>query len=127
MPEPEPKPIVSIRMSAAALEELHHCEFGSYEDSFVSQYTGEVTDKEARTAGYDDGTLHIVEIIERSAKTVVHLMNVVEVDEFFAATLSGTFSLYHPGVCERVRDELSAHVSDRMRQTWMFKRPSIGF
>lgn len=117
------KPIVSIRMSAAALAELHSCEFGSYEDSFSHDDDNDIN---ARVDEYADGTLHIVELIERSAKTVVHLFNQKEVDEFFGQTCSGTFSLYHPGVCLRVYNELLPHISDAVPE-WIRKSPRIGF
>jgi len=90
---------VKVKMRRSILEELHGCEYGSYEDNCKE---GE------RTEGYDKGELHIVELIERSPhKTVVYLENEAEVTEFFVQAVSGTFGLYCLGTCLRLWDELS--------------------
>lgn len=108
---------ITVRMPAAALQELHSCEYGSYEDNIGDERQDE----------YADGTLHIVEIIERSPfKTVIRLENQAEVDEFFAMAMSGTFSLAHPGICLRIYRELLPLVSDAVPE-WIRKRPGIGY
>lgn len=111
---------ITVRMAREALQELHSCEYGSYEDNVG--YRGD-----ERQGEYADGTLHIVELIERSPfKTVVRLENQAEVDEFFAQAVSGTFGLYHPGVCQRIYDELLPHVSDAV-PAWIRRSPNIGY
>ena len=97
---------IRVRMSSAALAELHSCEYGSYEDHIHAD--------DSREEPYDDGTLHIVEIIERSPyKTVVQLENQDEVDEFFGQACTGTFGLYHVNICLRIYRELLPHVSEK--------------
>jgi len=105
-------------MSAAALEELHSCEYGSYEDHVHAD--------DSREEPYADGTLHIVEIIERSPfKTVVELRSQDEVDEFFGQALTGTFGLYHCGIALRLYDELLPLVSERAAAA--VSKSSIGY
>lgn len=99
---------IRVRMSKGALEELHSCEYGSYEDHVHAD--------DSREEPYDDGTLHIVEIIERSPyKTVVQLENQAEVDEFFGQALTGTFGLYHVNIALRLYRELLPHVSEKAK------------
>lgn len=99
---------VKVKMSRAAMDELHSCEYGSYEDHVHAD--------DSREEPYDDGTLHIVELIERSPfKTVVYLENQTEVDEFFGQACTGTFGLYHVNVCLRIYRELLPHVSDKAK------------
>lgn len=99
---------VKVKMSRAAMDELHSCEYGSYEDHVHAD--------DSREEPYDDGTLHIVELIERSPfKTVVYLENQTEVDEFFGQASTGTFGLYHVNVCLRIYRELLPHVSDKAK------------
>ena len=122
---------IKVRMSAAALSELRECEYGSYEDHIHSDGDiGEIREEEygKREFGdHGDYLLHIVEIIDRSPyKTVVELRNQHEVDEFFAQTGSGTFSLHHPRICLRIYDELLPLVSDNVPE-WIRKSPRIGF
>lgn len=125
---------VKVRMSSAALSELHACEFGSYEDHIAEPGTrhsrADIEDSNedgSRCGEYADGRLHIIELIDRSPyKTIVLLNNQAEVDEFFAQAVSGTFGMYHPGVCQRVFDELSDLVSDDVPQ-WIRNSPRIGY
>jgi hypothetical protein len=94
-------------MNTAALQELHSCEYGSFEDNILHDAT--------RLNEYADGLLHIVEIIERSPwRTRVDLQNQDEVDEFFAQTVTGTFGLYCPGIGQRIFDELEPLCSDKV-------------
>ena len=110
---------VKVTMSSKAMTELRECEYGSYEDNVG--YAGD-----ERQGEYADGTLHIVELIDRSPhKTVVYLQSQAEVDEFFAQAVSGTFGLYCPGVCQRIYDELLPLVSDAVPE-WIRKSPMIG-
>ncbi len=112
------KPLASIKMSRAAFDELHSCEYGSYEDNICGE--------DGRLDEYADGSLHIVEILERSPfKTVCHLYSQHEVDEFFGQCCTGTFGLYHLGVCIRVFDELEPLVSEQARK--MVNRGTIGY
>ena len=107
---------IRLRFKAAHLEELHSCEFGSYEDHIRDdERVGEYADR-----------LHIVEIIERSGKTFVELRNQFEVDEFFAQATSGTFGLYHPRVCLRIFNELLPHISDEVPK-WLRSSGHIGY
>lgn len=124
---------VKVKMSRTAMDELHSCEYGSYEDHIVNAqckhckgigkfpcYGGDQPCPKCKGAKhvverrdpYDDGTLHIVEILERSPyKTVVYLENQAEVDEFFGQALTGTFGLYHLNTALRLYRELLPHVS----------------
>lgn len=112
------KPLATIRMGRAAFDELHSCEYGSYEDSICST--------DGRIDEYADGDLHIVEILERSPfKTVCHLYSQHEVDEFFGQCCTGTFGLYHAGICFRVFDQLEPLVTDAARK--MVNRGTIGY
>jgi len=109
--------MIKIRMHPLALDELRECEFGSYEDHIQGKN---------RTAPYDKGRLHIVELINRTNnKSVVTLDNAEECDEFFVQACTGTFGLYHPGVCLRIWDTLAAHVSEKTRNR--ISRNSIGY
>jgi hypothetical protein len=108
---------IKVRMKKHHLQELHDCEYGSYEDH--------IKDDE-RLEEYADGRLHIVEIIERSGKTVVELRDQNEVDEFFAQATSGTFGLYHPLVCLRVFNQLHQHISDAVPE-WLRSSGHIGY
>jgi hypothetical protein len=99
---------VKVKMGRAAMDELHSCEYGSYEDHVHAD--------DSREEPYDDGTLHIVELIERSPhKTVVYLENQAEVDEFFGQACTGTFGLYHLNICLRIYKELLPHVSAKAK------------
>lgn len=117
-----------VRMSSAALTELHSCEYGSYEDHI---HTGEICEScgsvtTVRDEQYADGRLHIIELIERGAhKTVVILKNQIELDEFYCAALTGTFGLYHCGVALRIFDELHEYVSSD--RSVHITRGSIGY
>lgn len=109
---------IRVRMSGAALDELHSCETGSYEDHISRDGT--------REGEYTDGRLHIVELIERGGhKTVVILKTQDELDEFFCAAMTGTFGLYHCGVALRIFDELYEFVSDSRKVR--ITRGSIGY
>lgn len=109
---------VKIKMRSDALSELHSCEFGSYEDHIHAD--------DSREAPYDDGTLHIIELIDRSPfKTVVYLEDQAEVEEFFGQACTGTFGLYFPGTCLRIYDELVPLVSEEAAK--MVNRSSIGY
>ena len=107
---------IKIKMRGEHLEELRECEWGSYEDNIRDERLGE----------YADGRLHIVEIIQRGGRTVVELRNQHEVDEFFAQATSGTFGLYHPGVCRRIFNELLPHISDEVPK-WLRSSGHIGY
>ncbi len=109
---------VKIKMRSSALEELHSCEYGSYEDHIHAD--------DSRDTPYDDGTLHIVELIDRSPfKTVVYLENQAEVDEFFGQACTGTFGLYYLGTCLRIYNQLLPLVSESVAKS--IKRYSIGY
>ena len=109
---------VKIKMRSDALQELHSCEYGSYEDHVHAD--------DSREEPYDDGTLHIVELIERSPfKTVVYLENQDEVDEFFGQACTGTFGLYYLKTCLRIHDQLLPLVSEQAAK--MVSRSSIGY
>lgn len=114
---------IKVRMSSAALQELEECEYGSFEDHIAPEgqrhHRADIEDTSedgSRCGEYADGTLHIVEIIQRSPfKTVVYLENQNEVDEFFGQACTGTFGLYHLGTCLRVYRELLPHVSEKAK------------
>lgn len=90
---------IRVRMGAAALTELHSCEYGSYEDHIKQDGT--------REGEYADGTLHCVEIIERGGhKTVVILKSQDELEEFFAQAMTGTWSMYCLRTAQRIYREL---------------------
>lgn len=109
---------IRVRMSSAAMDELHSCEYGSYEDHIHGD--------DSRDEPYDDGKLHIVELIERSPyKTVVQLENQDEVDEFFGQACTGTFGLYFLGTCLRIYNQLLPLVSESVAKD--IKRYSIGY
>lgn len=109
---------VKVKMRRSAMDELHSCEYGSYEDHVHAD--------DSREEPYDDGTLHIVELIERSPhKTVVYLENQAEVDEFFGQACTGTFGLYHTNICLRIYDELLPLVSEAAANA--VNRGSIGY
>lgn len=127
---------IKVKMKAAILQELHSCEYGSYEDHversgnrhwMVDSYEDhEVSEDGSRCGRYADGTLHIVEIIERSPhKTVVYLENQDEVDEFFGQALTGTFGLHHLQTALRLYRELVPHVSEAARK--MVNPGNIGY
>lgn len=109
---------IRVRMSAKAMSELENCEYGSYEDHIHSDGT--------REEPYDDGSLHIVELIQRSpSKSYVDLQDQREVDEFFGQACTGTFGLYHPRICLRIYDELRPHASEKVAEA--VSRYSIGY
>lgn len=109
---------VKVKMRREAMDELHSCEYGSYEDHIHAD--------DSREEPYADGTLHIVELLERSPfKTVVYLENQEEVDEFFGQACTGTFGLYFRGTCLRIYDQLLPLVSEQAAK--MVSRSSIGF
>lgn len=107
---------IKLRFKRHHLEELHSCEYGSYEDN--------IRDDE-RLGEYADGRLHIVEIIDRGGKTVVELRDQQELDEFFGQATSGTFGLYHPLVCLRIFNQLRPHISDEVPD-WLRSSGHIG-
>ena len=108
---------VKLRFKRHHLEELHSCEYGSFEDN--------IRDNE-RLNDYADGRLHIVEIIERGGATFVELRDQKELDEFFAQSTSGTFGLYHPRVCLRIFHSLIKHISDDVPE-WLRSAGHIGY
>lgn len=112
------KPLASIRMRRRAFDELHSCEYGSYEDSICGT--------DGRIDQYADGSLHIVEILERSPfVSVCHLYTQHEIDEFFGQCCTGTFGLYHAAICFRIFDQLEPLVSDDAKK--MVNRATIGY
>lgn len=109
---------VKIKMRSSALTELHSCEYGSYEDHIRAD--------DSREEPYADGTLHIVELIDRSPyKTVVYLENQAEVDEFFGQACTGTWGLYCLGTALRIHDQLLPLVSEQAAKA--VNRSSIGY
>jgi len=112
---------VKIQMSEKAKDELHRCEYGSYEDHILRDGS--------RLDRYADGRLHIVELIERSPyKTVVYLENEEEVYEFWVQSCTGVFGLHHCGVCMRIFDELEPLISEDYRNNkYNPTRDRIGF
>lgn len=119
---------VKLRFKAAHLEELHNCEFGSYEDNIQTDDIGGLKRLPPYNKVKADGSLylHIVEIIERSGKTVVELRDQQELDEFFGSATSGTFGLYHPRVCMRIFHSLIKHISDDVPK-WLRSAGHIGY
>jgi hypothetical protein len=112
------KPLATIRMSAAAFDELHSCEYGSFEDNICGEH--------GRLDDYQTGILHIIELIERSPfRTVCHLYSQNEIDEFFGQCCTGTFGLHHANICFRIFDQLEPLVSDHARK--MVNRSTIGY
>ena len=108
---------VKIKMRSSVLTELHSCEYGSYEDHIHD---------DSRDAPYDDGTLHIVELIERSPhRTVVYLQNQAEADEFFGQACTGTWGLYCLSAALRLYDQLLPLVSEQAAKA--VNRSSIGY
>lgn len=104
----------------AILQELHSCEFGSYEDHIVNDSNGGVKRLEPYNHIYEDGNirLHCVEIIERSKnKAVIEMRSQEEVDEVYGQALTGTFGLYHLRTALRLYKELEPYVSDAARKS----------
>lgn len=118
---------VVIKMRSKQFDELHSCEYGSYEDHIAAdgcihssvangQYTRNVdaSNDGSRLSPYDRGALHIVELLERSTlKTRVELRSQEEIVEFYCAALSGTFGLYCLGTCLRLYEQLNPLIEDR--------------
>lgn len=114
----ERKPLATVRMSRAAFDELHSCEYGSFEDNICGEHD--------RLDQYKDGSLHIVEIIDNSPfATLCHLYTQHEIDEFFGSCCTGTFGLHHANICFRIFDQLEPLVSEQARK--MVNRGTIGY
>ncbi len=114
---------------ASVKDELHSCEYGSYEDHIHSDDCsrcdgfGDIHGSDCGRCGgagwtvkreepYSTGRLHAVELIERDeSKTRVHLDTEEEVSEFFRSACTGTFGLYHLKVLQRIYKQLEPYVS----------------
>lgn len=109
---------LKIKMGAAALQELHSCEYGSYEDHIHRDGS--------REGEYADGRLHIVEIIDRSPfKTRVEVRSQQELDEFISSALTGTFGLYCLGTCRRLFNQYHKHCTPERVQN--IRYGSLGY
>jgi len=124
---------IVLNMGRAAIkDELHSCEYGSYEDHIVNEQCGVCKDfgptptpcpsckgtgsVVKRLEPYDKGRLHIVELLERdTSKTRVYLDTEEEINEFFVQAFTGTFGMYHLGVAERLYKQLAPFVDAATR------------
>ncbi len=135
---------VIIKMRSKQFEELHGCEYGSYEDHIVDEDcpqcdgtglcpirkcilckgSGRIT---VRNEPYDRGALHIIELLDRAQhKTRLELRSQEEIVEFYCASLSGTFGLYCLGTCLRIYEQLNPLIEDRTMAD-SIRKGSLGF
>jgi RecJ-like exonuclease len=123
---------IRVVMRPHILQELHDCEYGSYEDHVVDlkckpcEGFGKVVVRGVRGTcaacngkgtvltrlePYDKGRLHIVELIERSPyKSLVELQTEEEINEFFVQACTGTFGIYHLRTLQRIYKQLEPFV-----------------
>lgn len=132
---------IEVNLGRAAIkEELHSCEYGSYEDHIkssdchycrgtgkgqflkwrkggvVCRFCDGVGLEETRQEPYDKGRLHIVELLERDKrKSRVCLQTEEEVNEFFVQACTGTFGLYHLSTLRRIYKQLAPFVDARTK------------
>ena len=106
---------IRIRMSAATLAELEHCEYGSYEDcKGDAEHLARSFGEDARIED------HPVSVIANSKKTVLIIRNAAQADWMFYAVCSGTFQLHHLRVAQRIADALIQHATPETVARWRY-------
>lgn len=134
----DPGDKICVRMTARTKHELEGAEYGSYEDHIHDEVcpqckrSGKVGEGEderpcplckgrglvaVREEPYNDGSLHIVEMLRRTkAKDRVYLHGKEEIERFFESAMSGTFGIYCLGPARRIYKELLPYVSNEVKR-----------
>lgn len=127
---------ITLQLSRKAKEEFRACEEGSYEDHIgrdvcaACEGYGDRYNKDCSLCGgsgrmyvrkppYHEGSLHVVEILDRDLRrTRIRIDSNEEAETVFVALASGTFSLRHFRTAQFLYDDLSPYVSEKTKQCW---------
>ncbi len=98
-------PIV-LKVNSGFLSELHHCEYGRYEDAELARKAGD-TDL-IKANGYE---LVACDFLDKF-KTQIQIGNKEELCELYYALASGTIGLYHCQAANNLLDKIRPTVKE---------------